>query len=219
MEERISKESVLTRLLNAGLIGIIRVSQRDKVIPIANAFCEGGIRAIEITLTIPGALELIRSLRSEFPPELLIGAGTVLSGEDAKNVIDAGAQFVVSPVYVEDTIRRCHEAGVVCIPGCSTATEIYQAWNFGADIVKLFPSKNLGPRYLREINGPLPEVKLMPTSVDIDDISAWISAGAVAVGIGRDLLDPDAIARGDYAHITKRAQLAVEKVREARSVH
>jgi 2-dehydro-3-deoxyphosphogluconate aldolase/(4S)-4-hydroxy-2-oxoglutarate aldolase len=168
-------------------------------------------------MTVPRALELIAQLAPALPDGFLLGAGTVLDDETAHRAICAGAQFVVGPVLRPDVIEACHRHDVPAFPGCFTPTEIFTAWEAGADIVKLFPATTLGPGFIKDVHAPLPQVKLMPTGgVTLDNAAAWIKAGAVAIGIGSALVDTRAIAAGDLAAITANARRVVSSVSAAR---
>jgi 2-dehydro-3-deoxyphosphogluconate aldolase/(4S)-4-hydroxy-2-oxoglutarate aldolase len=176
------------------------------------------VRALEVTMTVPGAVELIRELAPALPGGFLLGAGTVIDGDTARAVIDAGARFVVSPVFRPDMIRACHDRGVPAMPGCFSPTEILAAHESGADIVKVFPAAMLGPQFIRDVRAPLPQVKLMPTGgVTLDNAGDWIRAGAVAVGLGSALLDAPAIERGRFDIITANARRAVAAVAGVRT--
>lgn len=212
-----TKQEVLQTLIGQGVIGIIRLKDNRLARPVVDALCAGGIRCLEITLTIPGAVGIIRDLRTTLPSDVLLGAGTVTDAAAVRDVVAAGAQFIVSPVCVPEVVAACRQADVVCIPGCSTATEIFNAWRAGADIIKLFPSRNLGPNYLSDIAGPFPQIKMMPTSTTIDQAASWIAAGAVAIGVGRDLLDAEAIRQGRFEVLTERAKTLLANVAKARS--
>ena len=184
---------------------------------VVDALIEGGVRALEVTMTVPGAVDLIRAIKPTLPDGFLLGAGTVTDAATATRVIDAGASFVVSPVFRRDVLTEAHRHDVAALPGCFTPTEILDAWEAGADIVKVFPATALGPTFFKDVRGPLPHVKLMPTGgVTIENAGAWIQAGAVAVGIGTSLLDATAIAAGDFAVITANARRTVENVERAR---
>jgi 2-dehydro-3-deoxyphosphogluconate aldolase/(4S)-4-hydroxy-2-oxoglutarate aldolase len=202
----------------AGVVAVIRMKDPDKVRAVVDAIAEGGVRAIEVTMTVPGALGLIAALAPKMPSGFLFGAGTVLDGVTATQVIDAGAQFIVSPVFRRSLIIACHERGVPVTPGCFTPTEILEAWDAGADIVKVFPATALGPGYIKDVRAPLPQVKLMPTGgVTVDNAGEWIKAGAVAVGVGSALLDTKAIEAGDYGVLRAKAERIVANVRAARN--
>jgi 2-dehydro-3-deoxyphosphogluconate aldolase / (4S)-4-hydroxy-2-oxoglutarate aldolase len=213
-----SRESVTADLERSGVVAVIRMKDPDKVQAVVDAIAEGGVRAIEVTMTVPNAVALIAALAPRMPKGFTFGAGTVLDAETAAKVIDAGAQFIVSPVFRRSLITACHERGVPVTPGCFTPTEILDAWEAGADIVKVFPATVLGPGYIRDVRAPLPQVKLMPTGgVTVENAGEWIKAGAVAVGVGSALLDTRAIDAGDYAALRARAERIVANVRSARA--
>jgi 2-dehydro-3-deoxyphosphogluconate aldolase/(4S)-4-hydroxy-2-oxoglutarate aldolase len=212
-----SRAAMVDRIEQAGVVAVIRLKDPAGLRSVVDALSEGGIRALEVTMTVPGAIELIRQLAATLPPDCILGAGTVLDAETARRVIDAGAQFVVSPVFRLETILACHEHGAASMPGCFTPTEILNAWDGGADVVKVFPATALGPGFFKDVRGPLPQVKLMPTGgVTLDNAGEWIRAGAVAVGVGTALLDGTAIAAGDYATLKANAERIVASVRAAR---
>lgn len=212
-----TREQIVEQIENAGIVAVIRLQEPDKLRAVLDAISEGGIRALEITMTVPGAVELIRKIALTLPAGFLIGAGTVVDEETAAQVIDAGAQFVVSPVFRPAVIHVCHDHGVAALPGCFTPTEILNAWDAGADVVKVFPATALGPTFFKDVRGPLPHVKLMPTGgVSLDNAGDWIRAGAVAVGVGTALLDAKAIGAGDYATLRSNAERIVANVRAAR---
>ncbi|NUN70432.1 MAG: bifunctional 4-hydroxy-2-oxoglutarate aldolase/2-dehydro-3-deoxy-phosphogluconate aldolase [Bacteroidetes bacterium] len=201
-----TKETVLKTIEEYGVVAVIRMKDPKKLAAVIDAVRQGGVKCIEITMTVPGAVESIRTLTSTMPPDVLIGAGTVTTPAIAEEVIAAGAQFVVSPVLNLDVIAVCRKHHVACMPGCYTPTEIFTAWNAGADVCKVFPATSLGPKYFKDLSGPFPHIKLMPTGgVTIGNVGEWISAGAVAVGIGSDLLDKAAIDEGRYEVLTERA--------------
>jgi 2-dehydro-3-deoxyphosphogluconate aldolase / (4S)-4-hydroxy-2-oxoglutarate aldolase len=198
------------------IVAVIRLKDPEKLRAVVDAIAEGGIRALEVTMTVPGAVEIIRELAPTLPAGFLLGAGTVLDAETARRVIDAGARFVVSPVFRREVITACHDLGVAVMPGCFTPTEILDAWDAGADIVKVFPATALGPGFFKDVRGPLPQVKLMPTGgVTLDNAGEWIKAGAVAVGVGTALLDAKAIEAGDYDTLRRNAERIVASVRSA----
>jgi 2-dehydro-3-deoxyphosphogluconate aldolase/(4S)-4-hydroxy-2-oxoglutarate aldolase len=205
---------------SAGVVAVIRMKDPAKVQAVVDAIAAGGVQAIEVTMTVPGAVKLIEELAPRMPAGFLFGAGTVLDSATAARVIDAGAQFIVSPVFRTSLITACHERGVPVTPGCFTPTEILDAWEAGADIVKVFPATALGPGYIKDVRAPLPQVKLMPTGgVTVENAGEWIAAGAVAVGVGSALLDTKAIDAGDYGALTARAERIVANVNAARGNH
>jgi 2-dehydro-3-deoxyphosphogluconate aldolase/(4S)-4-hydroxy-2-oxoglutarate aldolase len=201
-----TKESVLKTIGEYGVVAVIRMKDPKKLAAVIDAVRQGGVKCIEITMTVPGAVESIRTLAATMPSDVLIGAGTVTTPAIAEEVIAAGAQFVVSPVLNLDVIAVCRKHAVACMPGCYTPTEIFTAWEAGADVCKVFPATSLGPKYFKDLSGPFPHIKLMPTGgVTIGNVGEWIAAGAVAVGIGSDLLDKAAIDEGRYEVLTERA--------------
>ena len=212
-----SRMETAARIEHEGIVAVIRLEHAAVLSRVVEALVAGGVRAIEVTMTVPGAIESIRQLAASASNDVLLGAGTVLDPETARRTIDAGARFVVSPVFRPALIDTCHAAGVPALPGCYTPTEILEAWEAGADIVKVFPAGGLGPAFFKDVRAPLPHVKLMPTGgVSIDNVGEWIRAGAVAVGVGSALVDPRLVTAGDFAAITERAARIVEHVRAAR---
>ena len=200
-----------------GVVAVIRLKDPQKLRAVVDAMAEGGLRALEVTMTVPRAVDLIRGLASRLPTGFLLGAGTVTDAVTARAVIDAGACFVVGPVFRPDVVAACHELDVPAMPGCFSPTEILAAHDCGADIVKVFPATMLGPQFIRDVRAPLPQVKLMPTGgVTLDNAGDWIRAGAVAVGLGSALLDAKAIESGRFDVITANARRAVSNVAAAR---
>ena len=201
----------------AGVVAVIRMKEPDKLRAVVDAIAEGGIRALEITMTVPGAVQLIAELAPTLPPGFIFGAGTVVDAETVARVVDAGAQFIVSPVFRREVVRACHARSVAAMPGCFTPTEILDAWDAGADVVKVFPATTLGPGYLRDVRAPLPQLKLMPTGgVTVENAGDWIRAGAVAVGVGTALLDTKAIAAGEFHVLRANAERMLANIRAAR---
>jgi 2-dehydro-3-deoxyphosphogluconate aldolase/(4S)-4-hydroxy-2-oxoglutarate aldolase len=213
------RQSVTTAIEEAGVVAVIRIQEPDRLRAVIDALADGGVRALEVTMTVPGAIDLIRGLSSAMPNDLVLGAGTVLDAQTAGRAIDAGARFVVSPILRPAIIEVCHRHGVAALPGCFSPTEILTAWESGADIVKVFPATALGPSFFTDVRGPFPQLKLMPTGgVTLDNAGDWIRAGAVAVGVGTALLDRAAIAAGDYAVLRANAQRITATVRAARGL-
>ena len=200
-----------------GVVAVIRMKDPAKLRAVVDAMAAGGVRALEVTMTVPRAVEMIRELAPTLPDGFLLGAGTVIDAPTARAVIDAGASFVVSPVFRPDVIAACHQRDVPAMPGCFTPTEILAAHECGADIVKVFPATTLGPQFIKDVRAPLPHLKLMPTGgVTLDNAGDWIRAGAVAVGLGSALMDASAIADGRFEVITANARRVVENVAAAR---
>lgn len=191
-----------------------------KLRAVFDALADGGVKAIEVTMTVPGAVELIRQLAASLPTAsgIILGAGTVIDAVTAHRVIDAGARFIVSPVLRREVITACQERGIVSAPGCFTPTEILDAHEMGADVVKVFPATALGPQYIKDVRAPMPQLKLMPTGgVTLDNAGDWIRAGAVAVGVGSSLLDTKAIDEGRLDVIAANARRIVASVASART--
>ena len=211
------RAAVTARIEALGVVAVIRMKDPGKLRAVVDAMAEGGVRALEVTMTVPGAVDLIRALAPSLPDGFLLGAGTVTDAATARAVIDAGACFVVGPVFRPDVIAACHERDVAAMPGCFTPTEILAAHECGADIVKVFPATMLGPQFLKDVRAPLPQVKLMPTGgVTLDNAGEWIRAGAVAVGLGSALLDAKAIESGRFDVLTANARKVVANVAAAR---
>ena len=211
------RQEVTAAIEEAGVVAVIRIQEPDRLRAVIDALADGGVRALEVTMTVPGAIELIEELSSTLPNDILLGAGTVLESATAGRVIEAGASFVVSPVLRPAIIDVCHRQGVPALPGCFSPTEILTAWESGADIVKVFPATALGPGFFTDVRGPLPHVKLMPTGgVTLDNAGEWIRAGAVAVGVGTALLNRAAIAAGNYSVLRENAARIIANVRAAR---
>jgi 2-dehydro-3-deoxyphosphogluconate aldolase/(4S)-4-hydroxy-2-oxoglutarate aldolase len=200
-------------VVRSGVVAVLRAPTADAFAAVSDVLVEAGITALEVTLTSRGALEAIAGLRRRLPPEVALGAGSVLTLDDAKASVDAGAAFLVSPVYVP-ALDGFH---VPVYPGAFTPTEIFNASRGGAPLVKLFPAGTVGPRYLKDLRGPLPSIRIMPTGgIDIGDIATWLGAGAVAVGLGGPLIG-DAATGGDLAQLAVRARHAADAVAFARS--
>ena len=211
------RAAVVEQVQELGVVAVIRIKDPAKLRAVVDALVDGGVRALEVTMTVPGAVGLIRELAPTMPAGFLLGAGTVTSAETARAVIDAGATYVVSPVFQPAVIAACHERDVAAMPGCFSPTEIFAAYELGADIIKVFPATSLGPQFIKDVRAPLPQVKLMPTGgVSLDNAHDWIRAGAVAVGIGSALLDAKAIEDGRFDTITANARRVVATVASAR---
>jgi 2-dehydro-3-deoxyphosphogluconate aldolase/(4S)-4-hydroxy-2-oxoglutarate aldolase len=212
------RASIARHIEELGVVAVIRLKDPAKLRAVVDALADGGVRALEVTMTVPRAVEMIRELAPTIPEGFLLGAGTVTDVETARAVIDAGATFVVGPVFRPDVIAACHERGVPAVPGCFSPTEILAAHEAGADIVKLFPATMLGPQYIKDVRAPMPQLKLMPTGgVTLDNAGDWIRAGAVAVGVGSALVEGKAIEQGRFEVITANAQKVVASVSAARS--
>jgi 2-dehydro-3-deoxyphosphogluconate aldolase/(4S)-4-hydroxy-2-oxoglutarate aldolase len=195
---------------------VIRANNPDQAARIAEACALGGVAAVEITFTVPGATGVIEHLAKRSLGQILLGAGTVLDPETARIAILAGAQFVVGPALDPETARLCNRYQVPYIPGAGTIGEVIAAMECGADIVKVFPGEILGPSFVKAVKGPLPQASLMPTGgVSVENVGDWIKAGSVAVGVGGNLTA--GAKTGDFASITQLARQFVEKIKEARA--
>lgn len=184
--------STLETLRNHKLVPVLRAPSREEGLRMANALVPGGISVLEITMTVPGAIELIAELKTTFPKTVCIGAGTVLDAETAKRCVDAGAEFVVSPALNVDVVGWCTQQEVLCAPGCLTPTEVLTAHEAGARLIKIFPCDAMGgANYIKALKGPFPHIEFMPTGgVNLDTIPGFLAAGAVAVGVGTNLVNP-----------------------------
>jgi 2-dehydro-3-deoxyphosphogluconate aldolase/(4S)-4-hydroxy-2-oxoglutarate aldolase len=215
-----NKAAVLQELKNIGLVPVLRAESVDKALALAEAIAAGGVTVLEITMTVPGAMQVMRKL-AEQRPDILIGAGTVLDAETARMCILEGAQFVVSPALNLQTIEMCHRYSIAVLPGALTPTEIVTAWQAGADVVKVFPASAMGgAKYLTALKGPLPHIDLIPTGgVSLATATEFLQAGAFALGVGSDLVDAKAMAAGKPELVTESAKkyLAIVKEFQAKS--
>lgn len=193
---------LMQQVLDSGLVAIIRAPSGELLVDVAKALLDGGISIIEVTLTVPNALQIIADVNRELGDKIILGAGSVIDSETARAAMLAGAEFIVSPVVKPDVIACCKRYGKAVMPGAFTPTEILTAWELGADVVKVFPADVGGPAYLKAVKAPLPQVRLMPTGgVDLDTLESFWKAGACAVGLGSALVEKDAVARGDMNRI------------------
>jgi len=213
-----NKDNVLQRIRDVGLIPVVRAESAEQAMRAVAAIKAGGVSVLEVTMTVPGAIAVIEQLTKAFGAEALIGAGTVLDPETADRCIQAGAQFIVSPALNEETIAFCRAQDVAIFPGALTPTEVVRAWNAGADAVKVFPAGAVGgASYLKALKAPLPQIELVPTGgVSLKTAADFIKAGAMALGVGADLVDTKALREGNDQLITERARQFLEIVREAR---
>jgi 2-dehydro-3-deoxyphosphogluconate aldolase/(4S)-4-hydroxy-2-oxoglutarate aldolase len=212
-----ARESTVQTIQALGVVAVIRMRDAARLRAVVDALADGGVRAIEVTMTVPDAIGLIAKLSASLPSTILLGAGTVTTAPTARAVIDAGARFVVGPVFRREVIEACHERDVAAAPGCFSPTEILDAHEHGADIVKVFPATALGPGFIKDVRAPLPQVRLMPTGgVTLDNAGDWIRAGAIAVGVGSALLDATAIENGQLDVLANNARRIVASVASAR---
>ena len=212
------READLQRVLDGGIVAIIRASSGEQLVEVAEALYAGGIDVIEVTFTVPGVLEILSAVRKSLGEKVLLGAGTVLDPESARSAMLAGAEFIVCPNVNVDVIRMCRRYGKLVMPGALTPTEVVTAWEAGADVVKVFPADVGGPGYLKALAGPLPQVRLLPTGgVDLQTIGAFLDAGACAVGLGSALVEKDAVAQGDMDRVKSLAEQYVAAVQKSRT--
>jgi len=212
----IPKLDVLHRIIDSGLVAIIRADVSEHAERIAEACAKGGVTVLEITFTVPGAAKIIETLSKDYRDQMIVGAGTVLDPETARIAILSGARFVVSPALNPDTARLCNRYQVPHMPGTGTVKEIIAAMEAGADIIKVFPSEGLGPGFVKSVRSPLPQAQLMPTGgVSLDNVTDWIQAGCVAVGVSGHLTGNKAA--NDSKKITETARQFLEKIQKARA--
>ena len=213
-----SNIEILEAIIASGIVAVVRVNSAQEAVEVCRAIAKGGVKPIEVTMTVPGAIDAIKELKSIMKEEVILGAGTVLDSETARAVILAGAEFIVSPTLNLGVIEVCRRYSKIVIPGTFTPTEILTAWEAGADIVKVFPATVGGPKYLKDILGPLPQIRLMPTGgVSLENTPDFIKAGAVAVAAGTSLVSKAALKEKRYDVITETARRFVEAVKIARA--
>ncbi len=213
------KTEVIQRIRATGLIPVVRAESAELAMRAVEAIKAGGVDVLEVTMTVPGAIDVIAKLAATFGTEVVIGAGTVLDPDTANKCVQAGAQFIVSPALNEETIAFCRANDVAVFPGALTPTEVVRAWNVGADAVKVFPAGAVGgASYLKALKAPLPQIELVPTGgVSLKTAADFINAGAMALGVGADLVDTKALREGRDEVIAERARQFLEIVREARA--
>jgi 2-dehydro-3-deoxyphosphogluconate aldolase/(4S)-4-hydroxy-2-oxoglutarate aldolase len=215
----LDKSEDLRRLVDSGVVAVMRGADPDTAIDVAAALRDGGVTAFEITAENPDAMALIEELSASFDEsEAIVGAGTVLDSETAQTAIGNGAEFVVGPTFDPGVVETCNRYGVPVAPGVLTPTEALTAYEAGADIAKVFPASSMGPGHLSSIAGPLPQIPLMPTGgIDIDNVADYIEAGAAVVGAGSAIMDEEAIEAGDFESITETARDFTRVIEEARA--
>lgn len=212
-----TKEEQLRKLVDTGIVAVIRAQDGDELVSICEALVAGGVVGVEITMTSPGATEAISKAAQVLQGKAIIGAGSVLDPETARVAMLAGADFIVSPILNKDVIAIAKRYGKIVIPGAFTPTEILSAWEAGADVVKVFPATKLGPSFFKDVRGPLPQVRLTPTGgVDINSLGDFLKAGAVFVGVGSALVSKKIVAERNWAALTRLAMDYIKVVQEAR---
>src|SRR5213593_54042 len=213
-----SKEAQLRQVLDCGIVAVVRSQDSQQLVDVVRALADGGVTVAEITMTVPGALDVVGEVRQALGDRVLLGAGTILDPETARAALLAGAEYIVSPTLNLDVIKLCQRYDKLVMPGAFTPTEILTAWEAGADIVKVFPADVVGPAYFKALRGPLPQIRLMPTGgVDLTTAAAFLKAGACCLGIGGQLVDPKAVAAGDFARIRDLARQYAAIVKQVRA--
>lgn len=212
----ISKLQNLNRIEKTGIVAVVRAENAEQAKKITEAVMVGGIQAIEITMTVPGAVDVIKELSKEYSSdEILIGAGTVLDSETARACLLAGAEYIVSPGTDIETIKLCNRYQKAIMPGVVTPTEVVQAMEAGADVCKVFPATLFGPQIIKALKGPLPQAPLLPTGgVNLDNVHKWIKTGSFAVGVGSALTA--GAKEGDYEKVSRTAKEFIKRIKEAR---
>ena len=213
-----TKQEAIKRVLEVGIVPVVRADSAAQAMAAAEAVCAGGVPIVEVTMTVPGAVEVIAELSKSMGREVMIGAGTVLDAENARRCLDAGAQFIVSPGFDLETVKLAQREGIMVMPGALTPTEVITAWKAGADFVKVFPCGTAGgPKYIKALKAPLPQVPMIPTGgVNLNTAAEFIQAGSAALGIGGELVSMSALRAGNTREITIAAKKYVEIVHEAR---
>ena len=213
-----TRNDTIRQIERLGAVAVVRLTDAGRGMQIVEAIHKGGVSAIEVTMTVPNALEMIEQVAREMGDEVIIGVGSVLNREAARQAIEAGARYVVSPVFKEEIVDEAHKHGAPAMPGAFSPTEIQLAHEAGADVVKVFPADIVGMAFFKAVRAPMPHLRLMPTGgVSLTNAGDWLRSGAVAVGVGSALLDKEAIASGDYAKLTENARTLVRSIAEARA--
>jgi 2-dehydro-3-deoxyphosphogluconate aldolase/(4S)-4-hydroxy-2-oxoglutarate aldolase len=213
----VSKQSQLQQVLDCGIVAVIRSPDSEQLVEVARALADGGVSVVEITMSVPDALDVVRRVRKALGDRVLLGAGTILDAETGRAALLAGAEYLVAPTLNLDVIRLCRRYDKLVMPGAFTPTEILTAWEAGADVVKVFPADVVGPAFFKALRGPLPQVRLMPTGgVDLTTAAAFLKAGACCLGVGGQLVEPKAVAERNFDRVRDLARQYVAAVRQAR---
>jgi 2-dehydro-3-deoxyphosphogluconate aldolase/(4S)-4-hydroxy-2-oxoglutarate aldolase len=214
-----SRTSHLRQVIDTGIVAVVRSQDSRQLVEVVGALADGGVTVVEITFSVPNALDVLKQVRQALGDRVLLGAGTILDAETGRAALLAGAEYLVSPTLNLDVIRLCHRYDKLVMPGAFTPTEILTAWEAGADIVKVFPAEVLGPAFFKAMRGPLPQIRLMPTGgVDLATAASFLQAGACCLGIGGQLVEPRAIADGNFTRLRDLARQYVAIVRDARQL-
>src|SRR5947209_4906040 len=212
-----SREEQLRRVLDGGIVAVVRSPDADRLVDVCRALADGGVTTVEITMSVPNALDVVRQVRDALGDRILLGAGTILDAETARAALLAGAEYLVAPTLNLDVIKLCQRYNKLVMPGAFTPTEILTAWEAGADVVKVFPADVVGPTFFKAMRGPLPQIRLMPTGgVDLTTAAAFLKAGACCLGVGGQLVEPRAVAEHNFDRIRDLARQYVSIVQETR---
>jgi 2-dehydro-3-deoxyphosphogluconate aldolase/(4S)-4-hydroxy-2-oxoglutarate aldolase len=213
-----SKENQLRQILDSGIVAVVRSPDSSQLVEVVRALADGGVTVAEITMTVPDALGVLRQVRQALGERVLLGAGTILDAETARAALLAGAEYLVAPTLNLDVIRLCQRYSKLVVPGAFTPTEILTAWEAGADIVKVFPAEVVGPAFFKAMRGPLPQIRLMPTGgVNLSTAADFLRAGACCLGLGSQLVEPRAVAEGNFERIRDLARQYVTIVQKTRN--
>jgi 2-dehydro-3-deoxyphosphogluconate aldolase/(4S)-4-hydroxy-2-oxoglutarate aldolase len=211
-----NREKIVEEIVKRKAVAVLRIKEPGKLKKVIEALYAGGMSVAEITMTVPNAIQLIEKMSNELDKNIIIGVGSVLNSKTAEDAINAGAKYVVSPIFKKEIIDIAHKYNVPAMPGCFTPTEIQTAFEAGADIIKIFPADVLGMDFFKGILAPMPHLKLMPTGgVTLTNAGDWLKAGACAVGVGSALLDKDAIEKENYSKLTENAKIIMDNIFEA----
>jgi 2-dehydro-3-deoxyphosphogluconate aldolase/(4S)-4-hydroxy-2-oxoglutarate aldolase len=212
------RQEIVNSLIKASAVAVVRLTDPTKLMKVSEAIYAGGVSAIEITMTVPNAIKMIEEASKVLGSYMQVGVGSVLDSDTAQKAIDAGAKYVVSPIFKKEIIETAHKNNIPAMPGAFTPTEILTAYEAGADIVKVFPADVVGMAFFKGILAPMPHLKLMPTGgVSLTNAGDWLKAGACAVGVGTALLDKKAIATEDYKTLTANAKILMESINKAKA--
>jgi 2-dehydro-3-deoxyphosphogluconate aldolase/(4S)-4-hydroxy-2-oxoglutarate aldolase len=213
-----NKETQLRHILDCGIVAVVRSPDSQQLVEVVRALADGGVTVVEITMTVPDALTVVRQVRQALGERVLLGAGTILDAETARAALLAGAEYLVAPTLNLDVIRLCQRYSKLVVPGAFTPTEILTAWEAGADIVKVFPAEVVGPAFFKAMRGPLPQIRLMPTGgVNLSTAADFLRAGACCLGLGSQLVEPRAVAEGNFERIRDLARQYVTIVQKTRN--
>jgi len=213
-----SKETQLRQVLECGIVAVVRSQDSQQLVDVVRALADGGVTVAEITMTVPGALDVVREVRKSLGDRVLLGAGTILDPETARAALLAGAEYIVSPTLNLEVIKLCQRYDKLVMPGAFTPTEVLAAWEAGADIVKVFPAEVVGPAFFKAMRGPLPQIRLMPTGgVDLTTAATFLKAGACCLGVGSQLVEPEAVAKRYFGRIRDLAKQYAAIVQQTRA--